>query len=180
MAWLLSRRNRLSFLTANTVAGPLGRAHRSGRATGNHPDPPTAVLFPRRTPHPFGPPPHPASAPALALGNPVHSRPHPIASHSPTSLSSLTARRGPPTRPRDNPGAVPLTGANPVCQCRCLPATLPISPAAATAGRHIFTGVATDTILKPICWHRAWPVRLRLLIIPPVNAHASSLRWIRA
>ena len=45
--------------------------------------------------------------------------------------------------------AVPLTGANPVCQCRFLPATWPISPAAATAGPHIFTGVATGHHSQP-------------------------------
>ena len=32
MAWFVSRRNCPSFLTANTVAGPLDRPHRAGRA----------------------------------------------------------------------------------------------------------------------------------------------------
>ena len=45
-------------------------------------DPPSAVLLPRRTNHPLGPPPHPASSPELALGNPIQSRPGPTASHS--------------------------------------------------------------------------------------------------
>ena len=69
--------------------GPLGSAHRPGRATGNHQDPPAAVLLSRRTAHPLGAPPHSASPPALALGNPVHSRPGPAACHSPPP--SLTA-----------------------------------------------------------------------------------------
>ena len=54
-------------------------AARPGRAVGNHQDPPAAFLRPDRTDHPLGTPPHPASSPALALGNPVQSRPGPIA-----------------------------------------------------------------------------------------------------
>ena len=34
-------------------------------------------LLPRRTNHPLGPPPHPASSPALALGNPIQVAPWP-------------------------------------------------------------------------------------------------------
>ncbi len=41
-----------------------------------------------RTAHPLGTPPHPASATALALGNPVQSRPGPVASHSTPSLTA--------------------------------------------------------------------------------------------
>ena len=51
--------------------GSLDSAHRPGRATGDHQDPPAAVLLPRRTAHPFGAPPHFTSSPALALGKPV-------------------------------------------------------------------------------------------------------------
>ena len=80
MAWFVSRRNCPSFLTANTVAGPLDGAHRSGPTGGDHQDPPAALLLPRRTPH-F------ASAPALALGNPVQSRPRSIARPSTLSLT---------------------------------------------------------------------------------------------
>ena len=35
----------------------LDRAHRAGRAGGDHQDPPKAVLLPRRTAHPLGPSP---------------------------------------------------------------------------------------------------------------------------
>ena len=52
-------------------SGPLDPAHRSGRGSGNHQDPPATLLLPGRTDHPQGPPAHSASAPALALGNPV-------------------------------------------------------------------------------------------------------------
>ncbi len=100
MAWLLSRRNCQSFLTANTVAGPLGRAHRSGRARGgNHQDPPATLLRHGRTAHPHRTPPHPASAPTLALGKPVHSRPHPIARHSPASLTAPSVPDAPTGQP---------------------------------------------------------------------------------
>ena len=64
----------------------LDNSHRAGRAGGDHQDPPAAVLLPRRTAHPLGPSPHPASAPALALGNPVQSRPGSIARPSTPSL----------------------------------------------------------------------------------------------
>ena len=49
-------------------SGSLDNARRPGRATGNHQDPPAALLRSGRTAHPLGPPPHPASSPRLALG----------------------------------------------------------------------------------------------------------------
>ena len=96
MAWFVSRRNCQSFLTANTVAGPLGRAHRSGGATGNHQDPPATLLLPGWTHHPQGPPPHPASAPRLALGNPVQWRPGSIACLAAPFLMVAPATGPPP------------------------------------------------------------------------------------
>ena len=48
----------------------------------------TTGLRPGRTAHPLGTPPHPASATALALGNPVQSRPDPAASHSTPNLTA--------------------------------------------------------------------------------------------
>ena len=63
-------------------SGSLDRTHRSGRAGGNHQDPPATLLLPGRTHHPKGPPPHVASTTALALARPVQSRPRPAASHS--------------------------------------------------------------------------------------------------
>ena len=75
--------------------GTLDNSHRSGRARGDHQDPPTTLLLPRRTAHPLGAPPHFASSPALALGKPVQSRPGSIAS---PAISCLTAARLPLTR----------------------------------------------------------------------------------
>ena len=72
--------------------GTLDRAHRSGRAGGDHQDPPTTLLLYGRTVHPLGAPPHFTSSPALALGNPVQWRPRTIAS---PSISGLTARLAP-------------------------------------------------------------------------------------
>ena len=68
--------------------GSLDGAARSARATGNHQDPPTTLLLPRRTAHPLGASPHFASAPALALAEPVQSRPGSIASPSTPSLTA--------------------------------------------------------------------------------------------
>ena len=72
---------------------PLDSAHRSGRAGGDHQDPPAAVLLPGRTDHPLGAPPHTASATALALGSPVRSCPGPIA-RPPTPCLTAAAATG--------------------------------------------------------------------------------------
>ena len=50
------------------------------------------VLLPGRTAHPLGTPPHPASATALALGNPVQSGSRPL------SFADLSPARAPVTR----------------------------------------------------------------------------------
>ena len=62
-----------------------------GRADGDHQDPPVAGLLYRRTAHP-------ASSPALALGNPVQSYPGPIARPATPALTAASAT-GPPTSP---------------------------------------------------------------------------------
>ena len=75
--------------------GPLDRAHRSGRDGGDHQDPPAPPLFPGRTHHPQGPPPHTASAQALALGNPVPLRLGAVAGHATPLLTPLAATNSP-------------------------------------------------------------------------------------
>ena len=67
---------------------PLDSAHRSGRTDRDHQDPQAAGLRSGGTDHPLGAPPYPASSPALALGNPVHSRHGPAASHSTPRLTA--------------------------------------------------------------------------------------------
>ena len=69
--------------------GPLDRTHRSGRAGDNHQDHPAALPLPGRTAHTQGPPPHPASATALALGNPVQCRPSPVVRPATPLLTTL-------------------------------------------------------------------------------------------
>ena len=85
----------------------------SGRADRDHQDPQAAGLRSGGTDHPLGAPPHFASPPALALGNPVQSRLGPAESHSvPGLTASLQLTQRPrnlaPPRSRDSPAAYPL------------------------------------------------------------------------
>ena len=85
----LPRQRRLAGRpSARPQPGSLDSAHRSGRAAGDHQDPQTTLLLYRRTDYPLGAPPHFASSTALALGNPVQSRPRSIASHTTPSLTA--------------------------------------------------------------------------------------------
>ena len=89
--------------------GTLDGAHRSGRAGSDHQDPPAALLLSRRTAHPFGAPPHFASAKALALEKPVQSRPAisgltaPLATDPPASQLNVSAN----SRQLGSRGALP-------------------------------------------------------------------------
>ena len=89
------------------------QAHNLARWTRNHQDPQAAGLRSGGTDHPLGAPPHFASPPALALGNPVQSRLGPAASHSvPGLTASLQLTQRPrnlaPPRSRESPAAYPL------------------------------------------------------------------------
>ena len=152
-------------MTANTVAGPLDRAHRSGRATGNHQDPPAAVLLYRRTAHPQGAPPHLASSPALALGKPVQWRSGTIAS---AAISGLTAPLA-PTYPPDYSTAS-KTRARSVPERLLLLAALIISPSTATAGRQHTLCVATPPCTQPYLLESS-PHRLSLASHPLSDQH---------
>ena len=84
-----------------------------GERTRDHQDPQAAGLRSGGTDHPLGAPPHFASPPALALGNPVQSRLGPAASHSvPGLTASLQLTQRPrnlaPPRSRESPAAYPL------------------------------------------------------------------------
>ena len=174
MAWFVSRRNCPSFLTANTVAGPLDRAARAGCADRNHQDPAAAVLFYRRTAHPLGAPPHPASSPALALGNPVQSRPRSIAS---PAISGLTAQLAPdpstrlPNRLEDSRQVAPRASLAACCpdhlaqHCHHGPPTSPLR-----GYRTLHSAISIG--IKP---SRLFPLPL----IPCLTDMAASLRWIR-
>ena len=93
--------------------GPLDGADWSGRADRDHQDPQATGLRSGGTDHPLGAPPHFASPPALALGNPVQSRLGPAANHSiPGLTASLQLTQRPrklaPPRSRESPAAYPL------------------------------------------------------------------------
>ena len=120
-AWLAPRAGH------GPQSGSLDGAHRPGRAGGYHQDPPATLLLPRRTHHPQGPSPHPASAPTLALGKPVQSRPGAIASPAAPFLTPPSAS-DPSTRPSNRlvvPRQAELRG-SPAAICPT------ISPSAAT------------------------------------------------
>ena len=95
----LRRQRRLASGTGDgPQPGPLDGADWSGRADRDHQDPQAAGLRSGGTDHPLGAPPHFASPPALALGNPVQSRLGPAASHS---VPGLTASLQLTQRPRN-------------------------------------------------------------------------------
>ena len=174
MAWFVSRRNCPSFLTANTVAGPLDRAHRSGRADRDHQDPQATLLFYGRTAHPLGAPPHFASSPALALGKPVQSRPGTIAR---PSISGLTASLAPdpPTRllnrledPRQVGPRASLAACSPDNLAQHRHRGPPTSPWRGYRTLHSAKSIG----IKP---SRLFP----LPHIPCLTHMATSLRWIR-
>ena len=105
-----------AWLAVQVMAHNLARwtgADWSGRADRDHQDPQAAGLRSGGTDHPLGAPPHFASPPALALGNPVQSRLGPAASHSiPGLTASLQLTQRPrnlaPPRSRESPAAYPL------------------------------------------------------------------------
>ena len=78
----------------------LDGAYWSGRADRDHQDPQAAGLRSGGTDHPLGAPPHFASPPALALGNPVQSRLGPAASHSIPGLTAPAATELPTAQPK--------------------------------------------------------------------------------
>ena len=87
------------------------------RIVGNHQNPPPSGLLSRRTGHPLGAPPHPASSPVLALGIPVQSSPGPTASHSNPSLTDSMPLTQPPRQ------LAPTSSAGvPCCLFSCHPA----------------------------------------------------------
>ena len=102
-------------------SGSLDNARRPGRATGNHQDPPAALLRSGRTAHPLGPASHPASAPGLALAEPVQQR------------SGETARPATPFLTAPDPSArlstglaVPRQAGTSVSTAAICPADLPL------------------------------------------------------
>ena len=150
MAWFVSRRNCPSFLTANTVAGPLDNSHRSGRAAGDHQDPPTTLLLPRRTAHPTRRAASLCICPSVGPGKPssvapwhgcerFHSQPDGTAGVN--ADGGLTHSPDYPTASQTRARLVPE---------RLWPhATLTTSPSTATAGRQHPLCAATAPFTQP-------------------------------
>ena len=115
-----------AWLAVQVMAHNLARWRRGlvwARADRDHQDPQAAGLRSGGTDHPLGAPPHFASPPALALGNPVQSCPGPIARPATPCLTAAAATgRHPANR------TSPRTRASPVCErllLRPLPAISP-------------------------------------------------------
>ena len=127
------------------------------------------VLLPGRTAHPLGPPPHFASAPALALGSPVQSRPGKAPILTTPCLTPLFATD--PTPPNSRP---PAPRAHPAASNL----TIPRFPAFPDRSR------SPARLLKTLCRVTSVPMEPTPppLQLPHPNLpglHASH-RWIRA
>ena len=85
---LCRQRRLVSRAGDGSQSGSLDLPHRTGRTSLHHQDPAQTVLLPRRTAYTLGPLSHPASSPALALGNTVRPRSGQTANHSVTELTA--------------------------------------------------------------------------------------------
>ncbi len=141
-----------------------------GRADGDHQDPPVAGLLYRRTAHPLGTPPHPASSPAMALGNPVQSYPGPIARPATPVLTAASAT-GPPTSPS------PTNQPN-VSQHLAPDRPASVSCYALSLGERLDTTTA-DRPLTPTVQNLPGQSLLHVPC-PPFHRRRHSVRWIRA
>ena len=128
-------------------------------------NPQTTGLRPGRTAHPLGTPPHPASATALALGNPVQSRPGPAASHSTPSLTAPVRQcSNVPANSRQSGPRAPLAASYPA-----------ISLTTADVSRHRRPQKRLQTARQPPVYPNSIPDHPRLLLPPPVSSPRPSL-----
>ena len=167
----------LAGLPPPLTPGSLDGAHRSGRATGDHQDPPAAVLLYRRTAHPLGAPPHFASAPALALEKPVQSRLGIDCEqfHSQPDGTAGVNADGDLTHSPDYP-TPSQTCARLVPERLLLHATLTISPSIASAGRHHRSCVPTSRRPHPHLLESGQARSPSLAHHPLCQRHGPSLR----
>ena len=137
--------------------------------------PPAAVLLPRRTNHPLGPPPHPASSPELALGNPIQSRPGPTASHSTPGLTAPSATELPTAQPK-----VPANSRHP--GPREFPAvySLTIPRIAVPADGHRDPVRQLKTVRRPPIYPNGAQAISPAAPSPPFRCPHAVHRWIRA
>ena len=132
------------------------------------------LFSPRRTAHPLGAPPHPASATALALGNPVQLRPGPATSLATPCLTAAAATgRHPANR------TSPPTRARPVREGLLLRPLPTISPYPTSADGHKVSLRQLKTGTAPIYPELRTDHPLPLPLIAHSPAVTSSLRWIR-
>ena len=133
--------------------GTLDNAHRPGRATGNHQDPQAALLRSARTAHPLGPASHPASAPALALAEPVQQR------------SGETARPPTPFLTAPDPSARLSTGLAVPRQAGTSVSTAAICPADLPLRNHLRS--STTSVRGAHSPHPAESLRIKALQLFP-------------
>ena len=134
-------------------SGTLDGAARPGRATGNHQNPPAALLLSGRTAHPLGPPPHPASAPRLALAEPVQQR------------SGETARPATPFLTAPDPSARLSTGLAVPRQAGTSVSTAAICPADLPLRNHLRS--STTAVRGAHSPHPAESLRIKALQLFP-------------
>ena len=154
--------------------GSLDRAHRSGRAGGDHQNLATTLLLPRRMPYPLGAPPHFASATALALGEPVQSCPGTAATDSTPSLTTCLPLTRHPAH-----GTSPQLAPSSVREHLLLRTPLAIPPGATTAGRRHPLCAAAAPCTQPKSVGSSPHGLFHLPLIPSLTGMATSLRWIR-
>ena len=134
-----------------------------------------ASLLPGRTHYPQGPPPHPASAPRLALGKPVQQRPGPIACPATPLLTTLWVSD--PFQQTTQPSGVCPPDRPSVSLAALCPALLALR-------RHLGPPTSPSVAVKPrTCTNPSASTPTSpdpSPLIPNLTGHPASLRWIRA
>ena len=138
-------------------------------------DPPAAVLLPRRTNHP-GPPPHPASSPALALGNPIQSRPGPTAS---TFHSRPDGAVGDRATHRTTEASSPQTRATLIRESSLLCILSPSRASAVPADGHRDPVRQLKTVRRPPIYPNGAQAISPSAPSPPFRCPHAVHRWIR-
>ena len=134
-------------------SGSLDNARRPGRATGNHQNPAATLLRSGRTAHPLGPASHPASAPGLALAEPVQQR------------SGETARPATPFLTAPDPSARLSTGLAVPRQAGTSVSTAAICPADLPLRNHLRS--STTAVRGAHSPHPAESLRIKALQLFP-------------
>ena len=132
-------------------------------------------ILPRRTAHPLGAPPHTASTTALALGNPVQSRPGTAASDSTSCLMAT-----PVSEPSIGQPNVPANSRHPGLRETLAVSYPAISLATATADRHRCPQKRLQTARKPPAYPNSSPDHRACNSLTPFHCPRAVHRWIRS